>query len=336
MTSPTAKICGWRGAVFVVDDDAATVVGFEPRGGEIKIVDIAVAADSIEEGFAGNFLFAFEIGDDEMIGSFFDTFDLFVEAECDAAIAEMVAERFDHFGIGKFQKARSFFDERDAHAESGEHTGVLDADDAAADNDHGFGNFGYAKDLIAVDDGAAVEGNERRFCGLCAGSDDDVVGLVFGLSARTLDLNAIRIEEAGGAGDDIDAVAGELCLDDVDFGFDDVECAEGEVGHADMFLHAVIGAINALVLVAGEMKDGFANGLAGDGAGIDGGAADNFESLDKGGAFAEFGGLNGGALAGRPGTNDDEIVLLHKRGGSITLFDEYVASGGGSFAAGGA
>jgi hypothetical protein len=309
-------------AVLIVYMDASAVVSVEAGGGEIEIIDIAVTADGVKERFAGDFLFGFEIGNDQMIGSFFDAFDFLIKAKSDAAVAEVIAKGFDHFGIGEFQEARAFFDQGDTNPESGEHANVLNANDAATDDDHGLGNLGDAENLVAINDGGAIERDERRFGGLGTGGDDDVVSFEFGLAARAFDLNAMRIEEAGGAGDDVDAVAGELSLDDIDFSFDDIKGAEGKIGHADVFLHAVIGAIDALVLVARKMEDSFADGFAGDGAGVDGDATDDFEAFDERGAFAELGGLNGRALAGRAGANDDEVVRFHERGESITPLGE--------------
>jgi len=117
--------------------------------------------------------------------------------------------------------------------------------------------------------------------------------------------------KTGHPGENVDAVAGKLRADHIDFGFDDVEGAEGEICHGDLFLHAIVDAVDALILIARKMEDGFADGFAGDGAGVDGGATDDFEFLDKTGALAELGRLNGGALAARSGPHHDEIVLFH-------------------------
>ena len=59
------------------------------------------------------------------------------------------------------------------------------------------------------------------------------------------------------------------------------------------------------------MQHGFAHGLAGNGAGIDAGAAHDLALLDQGHAFAGFGALNGGTLSGRPGADYDQIEGLH-------------------------
>ena len=65
-------------------------------------------------------------------------------------------------------------------------------------------------------------------------------------------------------------------------------------------LTSIIDAVDALVLVTGKVQHGFAHGLAGDRAGVDAGAADDFALLDDHHPAAALGALNGGALA-RPG-----------------------------------
>src|SRR2546430_15708067 len=65
------------------------------------------------------------------------------------------------------------------------------------------------------------------------------------------------------------------------------------------------------VLVAGKVQHSFADGFAGDGAGVDGRAANDLEFFDQRDAFAEFGGLDGGALPSGAGADHDEIVLFH-------------------------
>src|SRR5579863_2199258 len=86
---------------------------------------------------------------------------------------------------------------------------------------------------------------------------------------------------------------------------------KGQIGHGDSFFYAIVHAINVLVVEAGEMQHGLAHGFAGNGAGVDGGAAHYFHPFDQGRLFAEFGGLDGSALAGGPGANDDEIERFH-------------------------
>jgi len=81
------------------------------------------------------------------------------------------------------------------------------------------------------------------------------------------------IEKAGDSVHYIDAVARELGFGHVDFGFDHRLHAEGEIGHGDLFLHAVVDAVDGAVVVAAEMEHGLAHGFGGDGAGVDAHAA---------------------------------------------------------------
>jgi hypothetical protein len=59
------------------------------------------------------------------------------------------------------------------------------------------------------------------------------------------------------------------------------------------------------------MQNGFAHCLAGNGAGIYRNPTDGSHFLHHSGSLAELVGVDGGALSGRPGTNDEEIVANH-------------------------
>ena len=148
--------------------------------------------------------------------------------------------------------------------------------------------------------------------GLGAGGDDDGGRFEIALAARVFDAHVGGVEETGAPGDDLDAVARQLGLGDVDFGLDDLLDAEGQVRHGDLFLDVIVDAVDALVLEAGEVHDGFAHGLAGNGAGVDAGAADDFALFDHRHAAAALGALNGRTLSGRPGADDDDVEFLHE------------------------
>ncbi len=145
--------------------------------------------------------------------------------------------------------------------------------------------------------------------------DDDGLGLEIGLAAYAFHTNVRGIEEAGAAEHDFHAVARELRLGDVHLGLDHLVDPETEVGHGDLFLHVVVDAVDALVLEAGEVHDGFAHGLAGDGPGVDAGAADDLAALDDRHLAAALGRLNGGALSRRSGADNDDVVFLHSVAG---------------------
>ena len=101
----------------------------------------------------------------------------FSEAHGDAGVAQVIAEGLDDFAIGEFEQAVALFDQGDADTENREHAGVFDADNAAAHDDQGLGQLGQVENLVAVHDGAAVDGHIGRIGGLGADGDDDAVGL---------------------------------------------------------------------------------------------------------------------------------------------------------------
>ena len=253
----------------------------------------------------------FEVRHHAAVGHLLDALHLFVQPHGDAMVAQVVGQRLHHFGVGEFEQPRPLFHQDHAHAQDGEHAGVLDADHAAAHHDQGLGDFRHLQDLIAVDDVAAVDGDLAETAGLVP-----VAMMMLGASKSDCPRDAGDADVCGSrrpacAVDHVDAVAGELRLRDVDFGLDHVLHAEGEVRHGDLFLDPVVDAVDALVAVAGEVQHGFAHGLAGDGAGVDAGAADDLALLDDGHALAVLGALDGRPLAGRPRADHDEIVLLH-------------------------
>src|ERR1700728_1584107 len=124
-------------------------------------------------------------------------------------------------------------------------------------------------------------------------------------------MDVMIVCETGHAADDFDAVAGKLGLGDIDLSLDDVLDAEGKIGHGDLFLHAVIHAVDGAVVVAGEMQDGFAHRFAGDGAGVDADAADDAAHLNERYVLAPLDRGNSGALTGRARTYYQKIVFRH-------------------------
>ncbi len=309
-TSPTAIDVLDLGLEVLVDGDAAAVVGFNAGGGEIEVVDGALAADGVEQGVAGDLFLAFKIGDDGAVGEFFDAFHFFAEAHGDAAVAQVVAEGLDDFLVGKFEQLGSRFSIRVTRTPRMANMQVYSTPmtpPPTTIRDSGQG--GEFEDLVAVDDGAAVDGNLGRRGRLGADGDDDAVGFEvvspWAPSTRTW----LRIDEVGDAVDDVDAVAGELGFGDVHFSLDDRLDAKGKVGHGDLFFDPVIHAVDRAVVVAGEMQHGLAHGLGGDGAGVDADSADDGACLDHGYALLHFGSGHGGALARRPGADNDQVVF---------------------------
>ena len=117
-----------------------------------------------------------------------------------------------------------------------------------------------------------------------AGGDDDLVGgdrlLVAGRRRRT--ATVCGVDEAAGAGEQGDVVAGQLAADDVDLPADHVLGAGGQVGDGDVVLDPVALAVQLALAEAGEVEHRLAQGLGRDGAGVDADPADHVAALDDG------------------------------------------------------
>ncbi len=97
----------------------------------------------------------------------------------------------------------------------------------------------------------------------------------------------------------LDVVARQLRLDHVHLGLDHVLDPEGQIRHGDLFLDAIVDAVDVLVVVAGQVQDGLAKGLAGNRAGVDANSPNHLPPLDERHALAHLRALDGRALSGR-------------------------------------
>src|ERR1700730_6288272 len=123
---------------------------------------------------------------------------------------------------------------------------------------------------------------------------------------RVGNLQVMRIDEAGSATQHLDAIPRKLREGHVNLRLDHLVNAERQIGDSDLFLYAITYAIDALVLIAGEVHHGFAHRLAGNGARVNAGAANHLALLDERYSLAELRALNGRTLSCRAGTDNDQ------------------------------
>ena len=109
----------------------------------------------------------------------------------------------------------------------------------------------------------------------------------------------------------LDTVAGELVLEHIDLVVEGHVQAHHQVVGGDVLLHAVGAAVEAALAPAGQVEHGLAEGLRGDGAGVDRDATDAAALLDHEDGAAELCRLDGGAAAGGAAADDDEVVGAH-------------------------
>src|SRR5262249_42536167 len=138
-----------------------------------------------------------------------------------------------------------------------------------------------------------------------AGSEQDVAAFENLRFARAADFDAVRIDERSFAAKYLNAVASGLVLEDLPLGLVDVADHEPQVVHRDVALAAVLLFVDIAMPIAGEMENRFADGLRGDGAGVERDATQEFLlPLNDGDAPVLFGSCNRCFLAGGSATND--------------------------------
>ena len=73
----------------------------------------------------------------------------------------------------------------------------------------------------------------------------------------------------------------KLRLRHIHFGLDHMLHAERQIAHGDLLLHAIVDAVDVLVIEAGQVENRFPHGLAGNGARVDADAANYFAAFDE-------------------------------------------------------
>ena len=107
------------GAEVLVDGNAAARIRLDAGCRQIQLVDVALPADGIEQRVSGDALLAFEVGDDAAARAFFHALHFFGEPHGHAAVAQVVAERFNDLLVGELEQLGTLLHQRHAHAERG-------------------------------------------------------------------------------------------------------------------------------------------------------------------------------------------------------------------------
>ncbi len=109
--------------------------------------------------------------------------------------------------------------------------------------------------------------------------------------------------------DHVHAVAGELVLNDLPLRLADVADHQPQVVHRDFSFAAIAFFVDVAMTIAGEVHNGFANGLRGDRAGMERDAAQQFLSpFDDEHAPILLGGGDGCFLSGRAAAHYNQVV----------------------------
>jgi hypothetical protein len=244
---------------------------------------------------------------------FFNFFHLGAETQRDAPVAQLVGEIGDQFLVEEIEHGVARLDKGDMDIEGGKDRGVFDADDAGADDRDGARQFVQLQDLVAIEDVFAVEGNIVRPERLGADGNDEPVGRKGQHLARlSLDLDLVRIDEAGLAGDRVDLVAGELVFEHLDLVVEGNVKARAQVGGGQVFLDPIGAAVEAALAPAGQVQHGLAQGLRRYRAGVDRNPADAAAAFDHEHPAPELRRLDCRPSSCRSAADHDQFVMFHE------------------------
>ena len=237
--------------------------------------------------------------------------DAFLHVEGDAHAEEAVGQYADDILAQIFQQLRMAIHHADLHAQRGKNRNEFARDDAAAHDQQAVGQVAQVQDGGGIQHRLFVERNIGRAARPGAAGEHDEVGRYAACLARRIgDLDGVRIDERGLARDQRHAMAQQALQDDRLLLRDHAFLAPHRV-RQQAVTAATVGH-ECLAHAAGARKQigHFAHGLAGNGAGLQSGAADLGFAFDDRGALAHARRLPGRMLSGGAGT-DDEYVVVH-------------------------
>jgi hypothetical protein len=240
--------------------------------------------------------------------------DRLAEAERHLEITQLVLECFHDLQVAEVQHAFPAFDDGDLRSEGGEHRGVLDPDHPGADDHHRRRDPVHLQDLVGVDDGPPVERHRLRSSGPRADRQDDARSAV---TVRTLPSAAETATVCGSTNrPSPSSISTRLRASwariTFDLATDHVLGARGQVGDRDVVLEPVRRAVHLALVQPGEVEDRLAERLRRDRAGVDADTAHHVPLLDDGRALAEFGASDRRLLSTRTGTDDEQVVVVHR------------------------
>src|SRR5882724_11407296 len=112
------------------------------------------------------------------------------------------------------------------------------------------------------------------------------------------------------AADKLDFVERKIFQNALPFHVHDFALVVHEVVDGEIFLERIVNAIEAALLEPGKIESGFAQGLTGNGAGVDATSAHVLGAFDDGNAPTEVGSLSAAFFTGRAAANHDEVECI--------------------------
>src|SRR5262252_3054175 len=170
-------------------------------------------------------------------------------------------------------------------------------------------------DLVGIKDELAIEGNVITMGGARSAGDEDMLATDELHAIFVLNLDRVRIGKSCVAFEGSDVVAAELRFNHIHFAVHDRLGAGNQVPHADAVFDHVSASIKRALPKAAQVKNGFAQHLAGNRSRVNADTANRLLAVNDGNVLAKLGGADGAFLPGWTTADYDEIKFVGRHRG---------------------
>jgi hypothetical protein len=307
------------GVAVLVDDDASALVDLDASAFGQQLVGGGAAADGDQQPVDGDGLLAVLVGVGDLDRLFPDLGlrDLGAQLDGQALLVELAARGLGDVGIGGAEEGVHCLEHRHFRAQALPHAAQLQADDAGADDAQTLRHRSQIERASVVDDVFAVERHAFQLDRYRAGRDDDVRARdLRGRAVLSRDLHRAVRQQLAEAVIRRDLVGLEQLHDAARELLHDLVLAADHRSDIDRRLLRRDAVVLERMFQVVELLGGIQQRLGGDAADVEAGAAQGGlavladVAVDAGRLQAKLGGADGGVVAGRAGTDDDDVELF--------------------------
>ena len=182
------------------------LVRLQASGLQIEVRRVAHAANGEEDRFAHQPLAAFQLHIDHALRQLLDSDDVLAQSENHPERPGMIDQRVDDLGVAEVEEPFAAVDHGHLYAQGRQHDSVFNPDHPRSHHDHRTRDLLQLEQLVGIENPRAVEGDMTWPGRLCAAGDEHIVRLDDARTLRGKHLHLVRRDEAGAAGQNVDAV----------------------------------------------------------------------------------------------------------------------------------
>ena len=302
---------GDRGPVVLVDGDLAPAVDRDAHVLQAQLVGVAGPAVTPQQGIGAQLLAGLQVQDDAVFLAF-DALVFLVVTNEHIVVLQVIAQGVGDLVVEEAEQLVAVVDQVHQHAETTEDGGVFAADHPGTIYDQPARGMGQRQDGVAVVDARMAEVHVHRAIGSRAGSDDDLLGhQALQVATQVDDLDGVLVGEAGGAKEQVDAIARVVAGAGRHLAGDHPLGAAQHVGKGEP-ARLADGAEHLVGVELDDLLDRMAQRLGGNGAQVGAVAADHLAIVHHRHATAILGGVHRRALACRSRTQYHHVVAIDR------------------------